>query len=360
LWGINSEVLFYGKAMLFKFASLEQQLAKRAKNLFLVCLEKRGRTLIAADEIFQGSIIHTELPMVATPPPNAYSLARTCATCLTPLGRSQDDAAYYNRQLNDFWRFCSPSCYKTASNEWLEVAQGCNFSELLQACSDGGLKFPFMAARLACMKIQLFGNEEYASKFRNDEELPERGNPLTEFDRLCYANVDRIPEEWSLLYRLINKALQSYAITPAGNSITLSWFAQIMSRLHLNSFRVDTVSFPDDITDRSSFLLRAAAYSISEGGVENESMAPSPGSAVYLLGSMFNHSCEPNVTVTFPSNNSKAVFKAAREIKRNEELTISYVDHTMNVDARRRALDFGYGFSCQCPKCVGESDGICL
>lgn len=344
--------------MLFKFANLEQQLAKRAQNLFLVCLEKRGRTLIAADEISQGSIIHTELPMVATPPPNwANSLARTCATCLAPFvaKRSQDDADYYNRQSKD-WRFCSPSCYKTASNEWLDVAERCNFSELLQACADGGLKFPLMAARLACMKIQLFGNEEYASKVRNDEELPERGNPLTDFDRLCYANLDRIPEEWSLLYRLMNKALQSYVNTPAGNSITISWFAQIMSRLHLNSFRVDTVSFPDDITDRSSFLLRAAASSVSE----NEVMAHSPGSAVYLLGSMFNHSCEPNVDVTFPSNNSKAVFKAARDIKRNEELTISYIDHTMNVVARRRALDFGYGFSCQCPKCTSESDGNCL
>ena len=29
------------------------------------------------------------------------------------------------------------------------------------------------------------------------------------------------------------------------------------------------------------------------------------GTAVYLLASLFNHSCSPNVDVTFPDNNSK-------------------------------------------------------
>ena len=29
------------------------------------------------------------------------------------------------------------------------------------------------------------------------------------------------------------------------------------------------------------------------------------GTAVYLLASLFNHSCSPNVDVTFPVNNSK-------------------------------------------------------
>lgn len=29
------------------------------------------------------------------------------------------------------------------------------------------------------------------------------------------------------------------------------------------------------------------------------------GTAVYLLASLFNHSCTPNVDVTFPANNSK-------------------------------------------------------
>ena len=30
------------------------------------------------------------------------------------------------------------------------------------------------------------------------------------------------------------------------------------------------------------------------------------GTAVYLLASLFNHSCTPNVDVTFPMNNSKS------------------------------------------------------
>ena len=32
------------------------------------------------------------------------------------------------------------------------------------------------------------------------------------------------------------------------------------------------------------------------------------GTAVYLLASMFNHSCSPNVDVTYPLNNSKLLW----------------------------------------------------
>lgn len=354
--------------MLFRFATLEQQLAKRVGTLFLVCLEERGRTLIAARDVSQGSIIHAELPMLSTPPApgasGAYSnqANRMCATCLSPLTSGPHDTGNIYSTSQD-WNFCSKVCHNVASNEWLDVAQTCDLSELLQVCSEGGLKFPLLTVRLACMTIQMScRHNKYTHEIGGDEDASqvERGNPLTELNRLCYANIDSIPEEWSLLYRLLNKGLSRCGMMEhSSNPITLPWFAQVMARLHPNTFRVDTVSIPArDVTDRSSFLLRAVASTVSESIVGP--ISHSPGSAVYLLGSMFNHSCEPNVEVTFPSNNSKAVFKAARDIQRNEELTISYVDQTMNVSARRRALKFGYGFNCQCPKCISEGEGSCI
>ena len=37
----------------------------------------------------------------------------------------------------------------------------------------------------------------------------------------------------------------------------------------------------------------------------SEQQESSLGTAIYLLASLFNHSCSPNVDVTFPANNSK-------------------------------------------------------
>ena len=44
--------------------------------------------------------------------------------------------------------------------------------------------------------------------------------------------------------------------------------------------------------------LAAAAVTGAEGG--------RLGSAIYLLASLFNHSCCPNIDVTFPNNNSES------------------------------------------------------
>ena len=44
--------------------------------------------------------------------------------------------------------------------------------------------------------------------------------------------------------------------------------------------------------------MAAAAVGEQQGG--------SLGAAVYLLASLFNHSCSPNVEVTFPMNNSES------------------------------------------------------
>ncbi len=80
----------------------------------------------------------------------------------------------------------------------------------------------------------------------------------------------------------------------------------------------------------------------------------SKGSAIYLMASLFNHSCEPSVNVAFPRNNSTLVLTAARDIDPGEELTISYIDHEMGLSARQERLAFAYGFQCGCPKCSDE------
>jgi hypothetical protein len=108
-----------------------------------------------------------------------------------------------------------------------------------------------------------------------------------------------------------------------------------MARLHLNTFKVDA-TFPIDWSQG-----HAAAAAMLGGD------AASAGSALYLLGSLFNHSCEPNVHVTFPGNDSTAVFIAARQIAAGEQLYITYIDAGQELDARQEYLAFAYGFRCE-------------
>ena len=50
-----------------------------------------------------------------------------------------------------------------------------------------------------------------------------------------------------------------------------------------------------------------------------------------------------------------AVFVAARDIEPAEELSISYIDASLNVAARQQQLQWAYGFTCQCQACLEES-----
>lgn len=114
-----------------------------------------------------------------------------------------------------------------------------------------------------------------------------------------------------------------------------------MSRLHLNTFKVDAI-FPMDWDN---------PYAAAAAMMQPDS---SSGSALYLLASLYNHSCEPNVNVTFPNNDAVAVFTAARRIAAGEQLHITYTDVEQEADVRREYLAFAYGFTCQCVRCREE------
>ncbi len=50
-----------------------------------------------------------------------------------------------------------------------------------------------------------------------------------------------------------------------------------------------------------------------------------------------------------------AHFVAARDIAAGEQLCISYIDASMNVNARQQQLDWGYGFRCTCVNCTEDA-----
>ncbi|CDK26674.1 unnamed protein product [Kuraishia capsulata CBS 1993] len=74
--------------------------------------------------------------------------------------------------------------------------------------------------------------------------------------------------------------------------------------------------------------------------------------SIYLLLSRVNHDCAPNVRIESEKGAIRAY--AIRDIVKDEELTVSYVNPSHGVIHRRRELREGYGFICNCAKCEAE------
>lgn len=84
---------------------------------------------------------------------------------------------------------------------------------------------------------------------------------------------------------------------------------------------------------------------------------PLDGTAFYSTICHINHSCDPNVRVTYtncPQRGLLATLVAVRPIFPGEELVQSYIDQFQGLPARQKALK-DYGFVCTCPKCESEA-----
>lgn len=71
---------------------------------------------------------------------------------------------------------------------------------------------------------------------------------------------------------------------------------------------------------------------------------------MFLLfkGTFFNHSCKPNVLFFVNPDNKLVRFISNRNIKKEEELTISYIDTRLS----KNILSNVYGFVCECELCL--------
>lgn len=112
-------------------------------------------------------------------------------------------------------------------------------------------------------------------------------------------------------------------------------FRDIYYRELANSFGIWD---PSDYADNSD----------GNGYVEQEYL----GCCVYPTAVYFNHSCWPNVA---KHRHGRAMqFTSNREIKRGEELFISYGSIADSLDERRERLRDHFFFTCSCDRCLRE------
>lgn len=80
--------------------------------------------------------------------------------------------------------------------------------------------------------------------------------------------------------------------------------------------------------------------------------------AIFLTGSRFNSSCQPNVNNYWDESRGKITFWATRDIAEGEELCICYCDELKTRGDRWRRLESSFGFVCQCVACSKEGDAL--
>ncbi|WJX17760.1 Histone-lysine N-methyltransferase atxr4 [Trifolium repens] len=215
-----------------------------------------------------------------------------------------------------------PFVLTVASNaEYYDVEMKANWEEFDNYCRNRGLKYPFLVKRLACMIISGVTRSDSIDILQPANLTPEM--------------ILEMEEEFTLLRNAFTKALiedEQIAF------LTKQWYISVLARIRINAFRIELAgggSYED--------LLSSAFASVeAEAGV---------GNAVYILPSFYNHDCDPNAHIIW-IDNAVAKLKTLRDIDEGEELRICYIDASMDHNARRKLLFRGFGFHCNCSRCL--------
>jgi len=202
-----------------------------------------------------------------------------------------------------------------AESSFLQACNVAKLSAFESHCAETQQTLPLLAARLACRVAQ--GSASHAA-----------------LAPLCFAaNAERLPPpSWLEEHALLLDAFQRASL-PSG-FLPPAWYVSTVARLHLNAFRVEPLRF--DVTNLQALAAQAVTGS---------------GSAVYMLPSLVNHDCEPNLDASWPAGDATLVLSARRDISPGEQLTITYIDSSLNVADRQAQLRYGYGFACACETC---------
>ena len=282
------------------------------RDAFLVGASEKGRGAYAARDIKKGEVIlQNQKPLACH-----RTLANATTRCGRCLKETRDGA------------FCD-SCASNAKREFADFERKyVDMTALNQYCAyNGGLKFPLLCARIAAMIL---------SGSLKEQTL----------EWLCHAsnvnNQETMPPQWIEESRLLSAAFNG----ADGGLITPEWYAGVTSRLHLNAFRVEIP--PTSSSTTSSDWKSAMAASLDAITTGRGS-----GSAIYVLPSLLNHSCAPNIDVKWESGDAAVTLRASDDVAPGEELTITYIDANASIDARQRALE-PYGFTCACARCVED------
>uniref|UniRef100_A0A452YJ51 SET domain-containing protein n=1 Tax=Aegilops tauschii subsp. strangulata TaxID=200361 RepID=A0A452YJ51_AEGTS len=128
---------------------------------------------------------------------------------------------------------------------------------------------------------------------------------------------------------------------------TLAQMVLLICQVKVNSIAIVCMKSMDG----SQGLTENKGYSAADDGVMCSVEQVKVAQAIYMSGSLFNHSCRPNVHSYF---HSRTLFlRSTTYIKSGSPVELSYGPQAgeMNLVKRQKSLQENYKFSCQCSSC---------
>ena len=160
---------------------------------------------------------------------------------------------------------------------------------------------------------------------------------------------------------LLKKCTPNAFLSNYPGLFSLEVFASLIGMFELNNLEIAVASPIEDYFLKVDELGDSEITAITNpilDALDTRYCTPCEGSGFFALQSCLNSNCDPNVSPAKSDSDvdGKCVLIASRDIAKDEELTMCYVDETVDVETRRAELK-DYGFICMCATCVAQSEG---
>ncbi|KAH9544827.1 hypothetical protein CY35_12G015400 [Sphagnum magellanicum] len=258
------------------FRENEKSVAKSLSHvaIWLGYAPGAGRGVFAVPDIAVGDLIHTADPVVAHPA--LASLQKVCYYCLQGIKKQQNTRRLLPATMG------SANIGRTSTKLSPDAKTGHAGMFCSTSCEDSAAKVFYSIEKQA---------------------------DWSQLHAYCSTHGLRFP--------LVAKRLACMVASSATSEQVLD----ILTHVNLSQGNI-----PDEkINEPDAEDLPAAAIA----SITGDSIV---GTAIYILPSMYNHDCDPNVNILWP-NNVTANLVACRDITAGEELRITYIDANMPCHA---------------------------
>ncbi|XP_055639300.1 histone-lysine N-trimethyltransferase SMYD5 [Toxorhynchites rutilus septentrionalis] len=362
----------------------------------------KGRGVFSTADIKSGTVLSEESPLISCQFPwNAAYAYLACEYCLRPLETAECNV---RRLTNDFTiNLPYPECCPTQNQlEAHTKCSACSEMYCSEQCLENALKYYH---KVLCRDGEKDNKEHAINKivefwkkihyppetssitlilkiigmFKQCDDVSELHMKFKDFVSettnedlmICHKLLgENFADQINQLYSLITVAFDT-ASDERLQWFTLTGFQSLLAMVGTNGQGIGTSSFADWVRNVSEMDLTEKQRKSVDVLIDNlytklddvvGSFLNNEGSALYSNQSKVNHSCAPNAECRFPYSNNVLALTTVRDIRKGEEICISYLDECSlerSRHSRQKKLLENYLFLCQCDKCemqVNDAD----
>ena len=334
----------------------------------------KKKVLVAAKDFAAGEIIYKEVPVVAALDFDIEGKGTHCSMCFRVIEGEATKSAVSERFGT---AYCSSKCADRAkaqsdgllftldpvlpsamlpelppdASEQRDAAQTKFIAQIRKAAKSS----PLLAARFIARQVNAETAKMLpgATKDAQEPSLADGGDYglYDHLERLRFLAVDEVPEEQ---HKGMQDVLKN-ALPGLETFVTDERYATMLGKMAYNSYGVVFGEGRNDkpVGERPEDLERTRTPA---------GTARQVGTAFFAVSAYLSHSCAPNARPSFDGTTELSLV-AERNVKKGEELNVSYVDVSSHegetpAEARRRRrfeLARGWRFACPCTRCVEEA-----